>query len=506
MDACNVLNSCIERTNDNIPLILALCNGTDNKNSRLIGTTIEAKWFTTIEICSVGIETLDVIKKSSTKIFQQHLALSCVCERDVTVSVFSIFDLFGIKAEMINWDENMKSNFEGSLSIEVNTSSLSLYSPTRASKNNLIVQVVTGSINSPLKELWQQLLLLNKYLNILDEYKKNSNSRYTSVPLEFPENFISPYAKEHDAVMKNLNRLLTEDHIFINSDNIDPRKISFESEENFENGIRIQQYIQNLPHRYSLDFTDFLWELLIMNSNYVEITKCIYSVLEEIVINGSLVQLNSTNSTRIAKIIANPPEQKVISHLLAGSLPLEYIIDMGFEKLWKDYTYILINARFEELRDIQQKFKDLSCNEFIVDIYRKKLIIMVQIHVCLEFMLLLQDNLECPSDDLRVLFSCALKQYCEESPVQNCHDLHENSIYTLTAPLPVSAINNLNNEIPTVRRISLSSESQLSKLKTTTYYSQLPIFPTNIYPADDSNITDEAYYVTTAICSSNKFK
>lgn len=132
---------------------------------------------------------------------------------------------------------------------------------------------------------------------------------------------------------------------------------------------------------------------------------------------------------------------------------------------------------------------------------------MVQVHVCLEFMLLLQDNLECPSDDLRVLFSCALKQYvCEESPIQNCHDLHENSIYTLNAPLPVSAINNLSNEIPTIRRISLSSESQLSKLKTTTYYSQLPIFPTNIYPADDSNVMDEAYYVTTAICSSNKFK
>ncbi|XP_029044330.2 uncharacterized protein LOC114876721 [Osmia bicornis bicornis] len=507
-EACNALNECIEFIKDTSSPIFALCNGTDNKNSRVLGTMIEGNWFIRIEICSTGIESLNVIKDSSSKIFQQHLELSHACERDVTISVFSIFDLFGIKGEMINWDENVKSNFEGSLSIEVNTCSLSLYIPLKETKNNLVAQVVTGSDNSLLKELWQQLLLLNEYLNIIGQYKKNTNDYNNQVLLKFPENFMSPCTKEHDIIMKNLSLLLNKDYSFRNTDTIDLHKVNFANEDNFENNIKIQQYIQNLPYRYNLDFTDFLWELVIMNSNYIEMTKCIHSVFKEIIVNGTLVQVNSSNSTRIAKIIANHPQQKTISHLLSGSLPLEYIIDMGFEKLYKDYTHILIHSRFKELYDIQQKFKTLACDEFTVDTYREKLIILAQVHVCLEFMLLIQNNLECPNDDIQTLFSCAFKQYvCGKSPVQSCHELYKNVIYTLTAPLPVSVLNNLNNEIPTVRRVSLSSESQLSKLKTTTYYSQLPIFPTNVWnPADDSNVMDGAYHVTTAMCFSNKFK
>ena len=108
---------------------------------------------------------------------------------------------------------------------------------------------------------------------------------------------------------------------------------------------------------------------------------------------------------------------------------------------------------------------------------------MAQIHVCLEFMLLLQENLECPADDLRSIFLSAFEQYvCEESPVQNYHDLHENTIYNLTVPLPTAVIHTLNKEVPTTRRILLSSESKLSRLTTVKYYSRLPIFPTSIYP------------------------
>lgn len=35
--------------------------------------------------------------------------------------------------------------------------------------------------------------------------------------------------------------------------------------------------------------------------------------------------------------------------------------------------------------------------------------------------------------------------------------------------------------MPSIRRISLSSQSKLTKLTTIKYYSESPIFPTNIY-------------------------
>ncbi|XP_061929641.1 protein zwilch homolog isoform X2 [Apis cerana] len=478
-EACTALNACIEFINDSFFLIFALCD---------------------------EIETFEFLKESSSKIFQQHLEFSHACEQDISVSVFNTFDLFGTKEKIINKDYNIKSNFEGSLSIEVDTCSLSLYPLTRASKNNLIVQIVTNSNNSPLKELWKQLLLLNQYLSILEDYTKNISSHYNSIPLKFPQNFVNPYNEEHDVVLNNLNLLLNGDYSFRNSDNIKTHKINFLNEENLENEIRIYQCVENLPLRHNLDFTDFLWELLIKNSNYFEIIKCIHIVLEEIIINDCLPQINFTNSTKFSKIINNPQQQKIISHFLSGSLPLEYLIDMGFEKLYKDYIYILVNSRFNELHDIQQKLKNILCDEFTVDIYRKKLLYLVQIHICLEFMLLIQDNLECSSDDLRILFSYVYNQYIgEKSPLKSCDDLNQNKIYILHTPLPFSAINNL-NKMPSIRRISLSSQSKLTKLTTIKYYSESPIFPTNIYELDNSDMIDEGYHVLNAICSSNKFK
>lgn len=62
------------------------------------------------------------------------------------------------------------------------------------------MQIVTNSNNSPLKELWKQLLLLNQYLSILEDYTKNISSHYNSIPLKFPQNFVNPY----NEVYKNI--------------------------------------------------------------------------------------------------------------------------------------------------------------------------------------------------------------------------------------------------------------------------------------------------------------
>lgn len=85
----NALNACIEFVTNIFPPIFALCDGTDKKNSRLLGVIIKEGWFTTIEVCSTGIETLDSIQKSST-VVQQHSKLSHVHEHDVSISFLTI--------------------------------------------------------------------------------------------------------------------------------------------------------------------------------------------------------------------------------------------------------------------------------------------------------------------------------------------------------------------------------------------------------------------------------
>jgi len=59
-----------------------------------------------------------------------------------------------------------------------------------------------------------------------------------------------------------------------------------------------------------------------------------------------------------------------MSHLLMGSVPLELVVDMGFEKLIRDYLYILKGAQFINLHDVRQKLIDISSGIFNTENYR----------------------------------------------------------------------------------------------------------------------------------------
>lgn len=59
-----------------------------------------------------------------------------------------------------------------------------------------------------------------------------------------------------------------------------------------------------------------------------------------------------------------------ISRLLLGSAPLELVVDVGFEKLARDYLYILRGARLVDLYDIRQKLADVSSGTFSTKNYK----------------------------------------------------------------------------------------------------------------------------------------
>jgi len=54
------------------------------------------------------------------------------------MSLFSAVDLFGIKQETIDWNKTAKSDFEGSINIEMHSSSLD----SRLLKNTLVCESI----------------------------------------------------------------------------------------------------------------------------------------------------------------------------------------------------------------------------------------------------------------------------------------------------------------------------------------------------------------------------
>lgn len=77
------MNACLEFLDNNTLPILALCDGKDPKQSRLIGAIIHEDWFITLEAVSTGITTLTTIRNERQKIVQEHLKRSFVQEHDV---------------------------------------------------------------------------------------------------------------------------------------------------------------------------------------------------------------------------------------------------------------------------------------------------------------------------------------------------------------------------------------------------------------------------------------
>ncbi|KAH0947663.1 hypothetical protein HN011_011691 [Eciton burchellii] len=496
-DACNALNSCLEYLDNTVP-ILALCDGKDSKQSRFIGAIVSEDWFTTFEAISIGITTVDIAKNECHKLVPEHLKRTRTQEHNLKIFMLGTFDLFGTKQEIIDWDKTAMNDFKGNISIEMHSNNLTL--DPRLSKNLLTVQVNAAWKDSPLKEIRSQLLLLSQYLSIIDECNKN-------IGMQNPIEFTTPYLEEDNTIIEKLSLLLNGEYSFVKSVNNDVQKIDYINEENTEINVKLLEFMRNVSLRQDIDFTDLLWEILIKTSKYPQMISYIETVLKEIIEHKALPQINDTNSTRFVKCISYLHHQETISHLLAGSVPLELVIDMGFEKLIRDYFYILRGVRFVNLHDIRQKLVDLSSGIFNTENYRRKLITLAQIHLCLECMLLIETHLKCPIENLQSLFALVCKQFVSiQSPLQHYTELC-NQIFTFTTTLSNTGANKLNKMNPSMWKAFLSSHSALSMLTTTAYYSKMPIFPTNIYPTDgDANVGKETVYGISATSSSIKSK
>ena len=67
------MNICLEHLDTNTLPILALCDGKDPKQSKLIGIIVSQDWFTTLEAVSTATTNLATIRNKSHKVVQEHL-------------------------------------------------------------------------------------------------------------------------------------------------------------------------------------------------------------------------------------------------------------------------------------------------------------------------------------------------------------------------------------------------------------------------------------------------
>uniref|UniRef100_A0A336LTS3 Protein zwilch n=1 Tax=Culicoides sonorensis TaxID=179676 RepID=A0A336LTS3_CULSO len=271
--------------------------------------------------------------------------------------------------------------------------------------------------------------------------------------------------------------------------------------------------------------TDQLWEIL----RYCKSMKDLKSALNLIFqtsVKCNIVNMPSTN-TKLGELIRDVSERRIALPALTGSQPLELLIEIGLEKAIRDYEYIFEESRICGASDLKINKKDSSkpvtdtmnvrkslynaankvteasddkqrktllhvnanqpslVNESIVGFQnsrfneaevQEKLSRLLQIHLILEHLLLVQVNLGTGN-----IHSSIAMQMLQEEPVK-LKKIIKDGLNKLEVNVVDDKLKDLiENKLPSAKRISVTSQNKFKKLQTVNYFSLDPIFPTNVY-------------------------
>ncbi|XP_034945184.1 protein zwilch [Chelonus insularis] len=479
--------------------IFALCNPKmENTKNVLIGSFYNSEWFMTFDVKVSGIESLKNLQTEYAGLLKKHLGSSSYT--DVNISVTSFYELYGINHKMFGWRKEQTRDSKGYLQIEGQWNSLSFFPPLTTHSNNLDAEIISGSTSSSLNDLWNQLSILHEFISMVDDYhKRYLSSRYSVQPLIFPKNFVNPYFQDEDSVRDRLIRFLMGDYYTENNNKNQNEECSVQDVN--DKDFQLITFVKELSQRQNLDFTDEFWQIVRCADSYILMTDCVHEVFESITHHNFKPEFNSMEDTRFAKMVSAVfDEQKVSLH--AGSISMELVIDMGMEKITRDYIYLLSNMNIMDMYDLKNMLDDVSTGEFEVNKYRKKLKTLMQIHVSLEFLELIQRQLNCRYDILQKIFETALKTFRGSPSLIDFTDLSDPQLYTFSMPAPEEFMAEVRNRAPSSWMCTLSTEKKIEKKTTIFHYSRVPIFPPNVYMPDDLDkseiVNEEMYHATVA--------
>lgn len=362
------------------------------------------------------------------------------------------------------------------------------------------------------EDLWSQIELLNMIKSDIVSTKNNS---FDSEPCyKFG---ISDSGLSFENLQENVNKILSE------------MVIIEEDEANLDSGL--ESVIRRAKSRTITEITDQLWDLLKFTSCYSDLKKIITFIFQ-ISIRSNIVNI-PTNNNRLAELIRELCQQRLAIPNLTGTEPLELLLEIGIEKLMKDYEFIFSAGKVCKLSDMKSNGKkeaalsDASLNvrkslapsmevkeiekirktllhcagnntesslienlgirnsRFVEQEADLNISKLAQIHLIVEHLLLIQNNLNLDND-----YSAITKKLLEKSVVQ-FEDLKEQKLDYLEIPiLDRKAIHLVENLIPNVQKITMKSENKFRVVENIFYYNLEPIIPSLVMSDDDYRIVD----------------
>ncbi|KAH8407071.1 hypothetical protein KR222_005683, partial [Zaprionus bogoriensis] len=105
----------------------------------------------------------------------------------------------------------------------------------------------------------------------------------------------------------------------------------------------IEGVVQQAKVRRLSDLTDKLWDLFKSCASYKDL-KIAFNMLFQCAVRCNIVNM-PTNKNRLAEIISNLANSRLAMPCLSGAEPLELLLEIGLEKVGKDYEFIFTESK-----------------------------------------------------------------------------------------------------------------------------------------------------------------
>lgn len=183
-------------------------------------------------------------------------------------------------------------------------------------------------------DFWSQIQLLNMIKNDIVNFRNSSvdgtlydpNYNYGSNDMTF------------EILQEKVKEILSEINV-----------IEEEADGVADDGL--EAVIRRARSRSLPEVTDQLWDLLKFTNSYGDLKKILTFIFQSS-IRQNIVNV-PRNNNRMSELIRELSLQRLAIPHLVGTEPLELLLEIGIEKLMKDYEYILAESHICKLKDME---------------------------------------------------------------------------------------------------------------------------------------------------------
>ncbi|XP_041794052.1 protein zwilch homolog [Chelmon rostratus] len=388
----------------------------------------------------------------------------------MTIKGSARFNLFGSTVV-----ENTMIESQSSVTVDFKWNHVEsiLETPPLSSTATLNIKVASGDMRSPMFEMYREL----EFLQTLADGLRTGETEWME-PLESTSavNLTKAFLEELQSTAKTLQDQAAKP--------AETTKLKSETDTPIFN---------SLLERGDLDFVEQLWVRMRKSvTSYQDVGDCLKLVVEALRYGDIKPWIHRDSSSSLSKLILQSYHQQIDHVSLTGVTPVHMLLEMGLDKMRKDYINYLIG---EELTTLNHLCYYLSTE---VDL-QEQVIRLRKLHHVLEIILTCSTFLGLPYDRLFLLTQSCLQHY-KTYPYDEEHEFKLQIKPTLISHF-------YQKEQPIVWGVEVSSGHGPREVRTSLQLSDRPLVDHVIFETDYPNETvngdseDPAFFSTMVCCS-----